>query len=154
MEFTDDYIKELKMELPELPHQMKEKLISMGVGENYANIIVNKFEKGGVEKFKELVAKGLDPNSVAGLFVNRKGITELSFEEIKTTLEGGEALDNEEELEGIISEVISENPKAVADFKDGKDTAIQFLLGQVMRKTQGKADPNISTKIIINLLNL
>ncbi|MFH1648571.1 MAG: Asp-tRNA(Asn)/Glu-tRNA(Gln) amidotransferase subunit GatB [Patescibacteria group bacterium] len=154
MEFTDDYIKELKMELPELPHQMKEKLINMGVSENYANIIVNKFEKGGVEKFEELVAKGLDPNSVAGLFVNRKGITELSFEEIKATLEGGEALDNEEELEGIISEVISENPKAVADFKDGKDTAIQFLLGQVMRKTQGKADPNISTKIIINLLNL
>ncbi|MFH1648237.1 MAG: Asp-tRNA(Asn)/Glu-tRNA(Gln) amidotransferase subunit GatB [Patescibacteria group bacterium] len=154
MEFTDDYIKELKMELPELPHQMKEKLISMGVGENYANIIVNKFEKGGVEKFKELVAKGLDSNSVAGLFVNRKGITELSFEEIKATLEGGEALDNKEELEGIISEVITENPKAVADFKEGKDTAVQFLLGQVMRKTQGKADPNISTKIIINLLNL
>jgi len=154
MEFTDDYIKELKMELPELPHQMKEKLINMGVSENYANIIVNKFEKGGVEKFKELVAKGLDSNSVAGLFVNRKGITELSFEEIKATLEGGEALDNKEELEGIISEVITENPKAVADFKEGKDTAVQFLLGQVMRKTQGKADPNISTKIIINLLNL
>ncbi|MFC1625157.1 Asp-tRNA(Asn)/Glu-tRNA(Gln) amidotransferase subunit GatB [Patescibacteria group bacterium] len=152
MEFTNDYIEELRKELPELPHQMKEKLINIGVSENYAGIIVDKFEKGGVEKIEELVKKGLDANSVAGLLVNRKGSFDLSFEEIKASLEGGEALDNKEELEGIITEVIEENPKAVADFKAGKDTAVQFLLGQVMRKTQGKADPGISIPIIKELL--
>jgi aspartyl-tRNA(Asn)/glutamyl-tRNA(Gln) amidotransferase subunit B len=152
MEFTDKYIEDLRKELPELPHQMREKLIKMGVSENYAKIIVDKFEKGGVEKIEELVKKGLDANSVASFFVNRKGSIDLSFEEIKASLEGGEALDNKEELEGIISEVIKENPKAVADFKAGKGTVVQFLLGQVMRKTQGKADPGVTTSLITELL--
>lgn len=154
MEFTNEYINELRTELPELPHQMKEKLVSMGINGNYASVIIDKFEKGGVEKLEGLVEKGLDPNAVAGLFVNRKGATELSFEEIKATLEGGEALDNKEELNGIIKEVIDDNPKAVADFKSGKETAVQFILGQVMRKTQGKADPTISEELIKKMLNL
>jgi aspartyl-tRNA(Asn)/glutamyl-tRNA(Gln) amidotransferase subunit B len=45
------------------------------------------------------------------------------------------------ELEKIIKEVIEKNPKVVADFKAGKQNALQFLAGQVMAVTRGTANP-------------
>ena len=44
-------------------------------------------------------------------------------------------------LNVIIKEVIKENPKSVADYKAGKGNAVMFLVGQVMRKSKGKANP-------------
>jgi aspartyl-tRNA(Asn)/glutamyl-tRNA(Gln) amidotransferase subunit B len=59
---------------------------------------------------------------------------------------------DEEELKKIVEEVIKENQKAVADFKKGKEKAIQFLIGQIMRKTQGKVDPKIAENLIRTIL--
>ncbi|MCX5695337.1 MAG: Asp-tRNA(Asn)/Glu-tRNA(Gln) amidotransferase subunit GatB [Candidatus Omnitrophica bacterium] len=44
-------------------------------------------------------------------------------------------------LNVIIAEIIKENPKSVADYKTGKANALMFLVGQVMRKSSGKANP-------------
>ncbi|MFB6174735.1 MAG: YbaK/EbsC family protein [Candidatus Nanohalobium sp.] len=44
------------------------------------------------------------------------------------------------ELEEVVSEVVDGNPEAVEDFNSGRDSAINFLLGQVMSETKGKAD--------------
>ncbi len=57
-----------------------------------------------------------------------------------------------EEIERIIREVISENPKPVKDFREGRENALQFLIGQVMSKTEGKASPAIVGKILKQLL--
>ena len=46
-------------------------------------------------------------------------------------------------LDGWINEVITTNPKVVQDFKSGKETAAMFLVGQVMKKSQGKANPGL-----------
>jgi aspartyl-tRNA(Asn)/glutamyl-tRNA(Gln) amidotransferase subunit B len=51
-------------------------------------------------------------------------------------------------LEKAVEKVIQSNPSAVADFKSGKQKALQFLIGQVMAETKGKADP----KIVVNML--
>jgi len=48
---------------------------------------------------------------------------------------------DEKEMEKIISEVVFKNPKAVSDYKSGKQNALQFLSGQVMGATRGTADP-------------
>jgi len=56
------------------------------------------------------------------------------------------------EIEKIIQEVVSENQKAVSDFKKGKETALQFLIGQVMAKTKGKANPEIAKNILTKIL--
>ena len=45
-------------------------------------------------------------------------------------------------LEAAISQAISENPNPVEDFKGGKDNAIMFLMGKIMQKTKGRANPN------------
>jgi aspartyl-tRNA(Asn)/glutamyl-tRNA(Gln) amidotransferase subunit B len=59
---------------------------------------------------------------------------------------------DESKIGKIIKEVISKNQKAVADFKKGKDTALQFLIGQVMAKTKGKANPKVAKEILLKIL--
>jgi len=57
------------------------------------------------------------------------------------------------EIEKIAKEVISNNKKAVDDFKKGKETALQFLIGQIMAQTKGKANPEIVSKSLKKLLS-
>ena len=52
------------------------------------------------------------------------------------------------EIEGIIDTVIAENPKQVADYKAGKTKLIGFFVGQIMKLTKGKANPNIVNKVL------
>lgn len=51
-------------------------------------------------------------------------------------------------LEKMIDEVIAANPKSVADFKSGKEKAFGFFVGQIMRATKGKANPEVTNKIL------
>lgn len=51
--------------------------------------------------------------------------------------------ENTTNIDAIIDTVISQNQKAVEDFKNGKTASIGFLVGQVMKATNGTADPNI-----------
>jgi len=55
---------------------------------------------------------------------------------------------DETHIEEIVNQAISENPKAVSDLKQGKEGALQFLIGQVMAKTKGRANPEIVSKIL------
>jgi aspartyl-tRNA(Asn)/glutamyl-tRNA(Gln) amidotransferase subunit B len=54
----------------------------------------------------------------------------------------------------VIDEVIAENPKEVADYKGGKDKLIAFFVGQVMKKSQGKVNPQIANKLLKERLAL
>ncbi|MDD4981743.1 MAG: Asp-tRNA(Asn)/Glu-tRNA(Gln) amidotransferase subunit GatB [Candidatus Omnitrophica bacterium] len=56
-------------------------------------------------------------------------------------------------LKEIMEEVISENQKSVADYKSGKENALMFLVGQLMRKSQGKANPKIAKELLKERLN-
>ncbi len=55
---------------------------------------------------------------------------------------------NTDEIQALVSAVIDENPQSVIDFKNGKDRAMGFLIGQVMKKSQGKANPQIASKLV------
>ena len=52
------------------------------------------------------------------------------------------------ELERVIAEVVAENPEAVASYAAGEQKVVGFLVGQVMRATQGKADPKLANQLI------
>ena len=52
------------------------------------------------------------------------------------------------ELDGIVAAVIAANPQSVADFKAGKDRAIGFLVGQIMKQTKGRANPELVNRIL------
>jgi aspartyl-tRNA(Asn)/glutamyl-tRNA(Gln) amidotransferase subunit B len=51
-------------------------------------------------------------------------------------------------LEKIVDEVLEKNPEAVAKIKEGNKKPVDFLIGQVMKSTRGKADPAALTKLI------
>jgi len=50
------------------------------------------------------------------------------------------------EIQNAVSQVIGDNPKAVADYNQGKEQSLKFLLGQVMRLTRGRANPTLVEK--------
>jgi len=51
-------------------------------------------------------------------------------------------------LEGVIEKVVAENERSVNDFKKGKENALMFLIGQVMRHTKGKANPQVVNDLL------
>ncbi|HCU72323.1 MAG TPA: Asp-tRNA(Asn)/Glu-tRNA(Gln) amidotransferase GatCAB subunit B [Chloroflexi bacterium] len=60
----------------------------------------------------------------------------------------GPQISGEEELLAVARDVIGENPQAVEDYRAGKARAVQFLMGQVMRVTKGKANPGVVSELI------
>ena len=83
--------------------------------------------------FIEVIEKGHDPEQV----MREKGLAQVS---------------DTGALDGWIQEVIAANPKVVEDFKSGKETAAMFLVGQVMKKSQGKANPGMVRERVIQKL--
>ncbi len=60
---------------------------------------------------------------------------------------------NEDELTAIVKDIIDTNQKVVEDYRSGKTNALQFLIGQIMAKTKGKANPEILKKVLSDLLH-
>jgi aspartyl-tRNA(Asn)/glutamyl-tRNA(Gln) amidotransferase subunit B len=52
------------------------------------------------------------------------------------------------EIESMVEEVIAENPEAAEDVRQGKEAALKFLMGQVMKKTRGKANPSMASDLL------
>ncbi|MDD5465239.1 MAG: Asp-tRNA(Asn)/Glu-tRNA(Gln) amidotransferase subunit GatB [Candidatus Omnitrophica bacterium] len=111
----------------------------------------------------ELHELDLDKNELINLigFVQRQEISLLSAKTIltrmidsrksaQTLITEGNLLQISDtaQLEQVIAAVIRENEKSVADFKAGKTNALMFLVGQVMKKSAGKANPKVVTDLI------
>ena len=54
----------------------------------------------------------------------------------------------DDEVLAAVKQAIEENPKAVQDYHDGQKASLNFLVGQVMRLTRGKADPGETVKLL------
>ena len=65
---------------------------------------------------------------------------------------GLEQVSYEGAIQAMVDEAIAANPQSVADYKAGKDKAIGFLVGQVMKKSRGKANPGMVNKLIIKTI--
>jgi len=57
-------------------------------------------------------------------------------------------ISNSDEIKNIVRKVVGDNPRAVDDFKAGKGMALQFLVGQVMRATRGRANPALAGELL------
>jgi aspartyl-tRNA(Asn)/glutamyl-tRNA(Gln) amidotransferase subunit B len=63
-------------------------------------------------------------------------------------------IDDEEAINDFVKQVINENPSAVEDYKNGKETALQFLIGQAMKKSKSGLNPINLSKIFKKNINL
>ena len=77
----------------------------------------------------EAMIEGEDPEKV----VETKGMKQVS---------------NEDEILKIVTEVLDENPQSIIDFKNGKDRALGFMVGQVMKKSKGQANPKMASDLL------
>ncbi len=80
--------------------------------------------------FKEIITNDTEPKS----WVESKGMVQLS---------------DPAKLQPIIDEVLDNNEQSIEDFKNGKDRAIGFLVGQIMKKTRGMANPKMVNKLLM-----
>ena len=61
-------------------------------------------------------------------------------------------LNDEQEILKIIKQLLQENPKIILDYQNGKDRAVGYLVGQVMKLTQGKANPSLTNELVVKQL--
>ena len=102
------------------------------------------------ERFIELV-NAMDSNKLTSK--NLKDILDIVLESDKTIEEivkenGIENITDDKEIRETIKKIIEDNPESVADYKNGHDRAIKFLMGQVMKETKGKANPKMAMDIL------
>ncbi len=90
--------------------------------------LIAKVEDGVVSNLvaKDILVMMIDSGQSADIIIKEKGLAQVS---------------DDSALEKIIDQILSENPAVVAQIKEGKDNALGFLVGQAMKKTQGKANP-------------
>lgn len=103
-------------------------------------------------KLVELIEKGTISSAIG-----KKVITEL-FENPKDPEEiikekGWIQISDEGEIKEVVIKVLENNPQSVADYKAGKDKALGFLVGQAMKETKGKANPQMLNKMFLEELN-
>lgn len=150
MEFSGKYLEELQSALPELPYQIKQRLISeYKLSEANATRLTTGDHKETLKKFEEIVLKGIDAVKTANLLLNKPEYQNLSVEEfIKKVGEGEEKITDISVIEKAVRKVVEENPEAVKEYKKGKESSIEFLVGQVMRETKGKARADIVRSLL------
>lgn len=68
--------------------------------------------------------------------------------------ESGESLISDEEtLRKLVNEILDINQQSIIDYKNGKDRALGFIVGQVMKITHGKANPSLTSKLVLEEMN-
>ncbi|RKL67238.1 Asp-tRNA(Asn)/Glu-tRNA(Gln) amidotransferase GatCAB subunit B [Salipaludibacillus neizhouensis] len=80
--------------------------------------------------FKELIEKGGDPEQI----VKDKGLVQIS---------------DEGEIRKMVNETLDGNAQSIEDYKNGKDKAIGFLVGQIMKASKGKANPQLVNQLLV-----
>ena len=95
------------------------------------NVLSSKLAK---EVIKEMTATGKSPSQI----VEEKGLKQIS---------------DEGQIRSMIEEVLRENSKEVERFKAGEEKVFGFLVGQVMKKAKGKANPQLVNKLLREMLS-
>jgi aspartyl-tRNA(Asn)/glutamyl-tRNA(Gln) amidotransferase subunit B len=161
MRFTKIDIENLKtqIELPDAKIIRFEK--DYGLSEYDANILCGKKELAEYYeeslKSQELkTLKSVTPKIVANWLINKKiNYTKLlpsEFIQKIISVSQNNAI-SDDELKKIIRKIIKNNPKAVSDYKSGKNAAMMFLVGQTIREVGKFKDANKLIDLIKHLLN-
>ena len=193
---SEEYIQNLKDNLPEMPHIKKERYMKdFDLPEYDADILTSSIKTA---KFFEAAndicnnPKAVS-NWIMGDFTRMLNEKEIEIDESKVTaqnlaelitlidkgtisskiakqvfedmFETGEnakdivekkglvQMSDEGAIKEIVQKVVDANPQSIADYKAGKDRAIGFLVGQIMKETKGKANPQIVNKLLLEIIN-
>ena len=192
---TDEYIENIKNNLPELPESRKKRYLeNYGLSEKAANFVTsskyysNMFENAikicnnpktvsnmimsdiarilnekeqepddipfSGEDLGELV-KLIDDGKISSA-IAKKVLEEMFESSAKPSKiieeKGWIQISDEGEIKKIVLEILENNPQSISDYKAGKDRALGFLVGQAMKQTKGKANPQLLNKLFLEEL--
>ncbi|NTV30900.1 Asp-tRNA(Asn)/Glu-tRNA(Gln) amidotransferase subunit GatB [candidate division WWE3 bacterium] len=147
--FTDDEINQLRGGIPLMPWDIKKDLQSGGIREDFAHIIA--YDQQKMSWWGTHNGDLSDKNKIASIIVNAKETEEVIQKINDLKAASTRQMLSDTELERLIQKVLTENPKAVQDIKDGKENAKKFLVGQVMKASKGSADPSSAQQILDTL---
>ena len=193
---SEEYIENIKNNLPELPESRKKRYLSdFDLTEKAANFVTsskyysNMFEKAtqisnnpktvsnlimsdiarilnereeepedlkfSGEELGELVSL-IDKGTISSAIA--KKVLEELFNEVKMPSKiieekGWIQISDEGAIREVVSKILDANPQSIADYKAGKDKALGFLVGQAMKETKGKANPQLLNKLFLEELN-
>lgn len=123
-------INEKNISVEQLP--ITPKHITSLVNAVYEGMITGKQAK---DVFAQMIVDGKLPDDI----IREKGMVQVS---------------DSSAIERYVDEVLAANPKAVEDFKNGKTNAVGWLMGQVMKKSNGKANPGTASKLLRDKLSV
>ena len=192
IKLSDEYIENVKNNLPELPESRKERYFNeYNMTEKEVGIIVaSKYLSDLFEKASEICGnrkavsnwiisdisrilneKEMEPSEIPftaeqlahmvqiidkgtiSSSIGKKVLEEL-FENPREPEDivkekGWAQISDEGEIKKIVDEILAQNPQSIEDYKAGKDRALGFLVGQAMKATKGKANPQLLNKLFI-----
>jgi len=101
--------------------------------------LINYIDAGKLSNIaaKEVLTSSLEQKNTIDEIIEEKGLSQVS---------------DKSELEGLVVQVIKQNPKPVQDFLSGNENAVKFLVGQTMKLSKGKANPKVVKDILIGRL--
>lgn len=192
---SDEYVSNLKNNLPEMPHVRKERYItkyglpeydaeqltsskevadyfenvikffdnpkavsnwimsefSKMLNENEITIKESKVTEENLADLLNLVQKGTISSKIAkNVFIDMFETGKMASDIVKE--KGLIQVSDEGAILEVIQKVLDNNPQSIADYKAGKDRALGFLVGQIMKETKGKANPQIVNKLLLEKL--
>ena len=117
----------------------KDSTLKYPTAKNFAKIIL-------------MVSDGKISSRVAKDLIERLLKADMDPEEVANK-EGLMQKNDEGAVKDIALKLIAENPKVVADYKAGKEIALMFFVGQVMKATKGSSNPQVIKKVLVSLLS-
>lgn len=192
---SEEYIDNIKNNLPEMPHVKKERYVKeYALPEYDADILTS--SKHTANFFEEATKICNNPKAVSNWlmvdFTKKLNDAEIEITDCKITPEnlahlimlidkgtisskiakkvfdemfetgkdankivednGMVQMSDEGAIKEIVEKVVENNPKSIEDYKAGKDRALGFLVGQVMKETHGKANPGVVNKLLLEIL--
>jgi aspartyl-tRNA(Asn)/glutamyl-tRNA(Gln) amidotransferase subunit B len=184
VELEDAFIEKIAKDLPILPGDIRSKLQTIKIDENVVEDVLERddlvhrileaLEKTKPENTRHIVFQLLDESGNLKIniedqikvaeMVNDKKLSSTAAKEALADLRSGKSLEEATvsrmqvsdagEIEKIVAEVLTENEKAAKDIKSGETRAIGFMVGQVMKKSQGKANPQMAQELIKKQLGI
>lgn len=195
IEIEEEWIENIKDNMPELPHVKKERFMSQYDLSDYDAGVLTA-SKDLAMFFEETIKYnpdvGLVSNWMMGDVLRRLNEDEIGIEDTKLTpkslaalismvkdkkinnntgkkvlremFETGKSseeivkekgliqISDEGELKDMVSKILDDNPQSIEDYKNGKDRAVGFLVGQTMKASKGKANPQLVNKLIEDTL--
>ncbi len=152
LDITPQRLKRIKQNMPWLPQDYHQFFVDKGVSHNTAQNLSQDLERASYTRLAlSQVNQPQLADKLAKIILNKKvNISKIKAEDLPLLIKKQQAaqISDPAKLTPIIQAVIQANPKVVSDYQKGKENALGFLVGQVMKQTRGQADPVVTNKLL------